>query len=164
MRRALVAVALLSVATAAVAGAVASGGAQGANTITVVVKPTDYRSVRFVDLAPKSTTGNPDHISPGDVILQTVTVRNQAGRRIGTRYDELTFVTPSANARSIDLVRSVYVFGDGRVFTQGLHGPTLNGADAVTGGTGAYAGARGTLADVSAKNSKSTTLAIRLLP
>ena len=156
---------ILAAAVALVTLTAAGGAGQPAGTtITVVTKPSDYKSTRFVDEPPKSPTGQPDHISPGDVILSTVALRNEAGRRIGTRYDELTFVTPSVNFNSIDLVQSFYLFADGRIVVQAVHGPHLSGADPVTGGTGAFAGARGTVVDVSAKGSNTTKLAIRLLP
>lgn len=148
----------------AVAAGLASGGAQRDRAITVVIKPGDDRSVHFVDAAPKSASGKPDHISPGDEILRTITLRNERGRRIGIRYDELTFTASGVGASSIDFLRSVFVFGDGRIFSEGLHGPKRGSADAVTGGTGAYAGARGTVTDVSPRDTKLTRLAIRLLP
>ncbi len=159
MHRAILGLAVAA-AAAGVAVAASTGSAtQSGKTIFVFSKPKDYGPAKFVDVAPKSPTGNPDHITPGDVIFQTVTLHNKAGAVIGKEYDELTFATPSVNFKSIDLVRTVYAFADGWIYTVAMHGPHLNGADAVIGGTGAYAGARGTVSSAGANGD-----AIHLLP
>lgn len=163
MRRTFIVAAVIAVA-AAILVAVAGAGAQSGKTIVFVQRNSDYTMLRFVDQLPKSPTGQPDHISPGDQILQMVKERDAKGNVIGRRYDDLTFLTASTNFSSIDLVRTVFVFGDGTVYTQGLHGPNLSSPDAVTGGTGAYAGARGTLTEVDAKKGNYSTETIRLLP
>jgi hypothetical protein len=163
MRKTFIAGAVIA-AVAAVVAAVASAGPQGGKTIVFIQRDSDYAMVHFVDQAPKSPTGQPDHITPGDEILQMVKLRDTKGNVIGRRYDELTFLTPSTNAASIDLVHTVFVFGDGTVYTQGLHGPNLSAPDAVIGGTGAYAGAHGTLTEVEAKKGNYSTETVRLMP
>jgi hypothetical protein len=94
--------------------------------------------------------GKPDHIAPGDFIVGSNTLRNTAGKPIGVAYSQPTFLTPSVGFKSVDLVHTVYVFGDGEIVTTAVHGPHVySDADAATGGSGAYACARHSRGDLS---------------
>jgi hypothetical protein len=146
-------------------GVVGTGSARSSGrTITLLARFSEYRVTRFLDTAPKSPTGNPDHISPGDALLQTVTLRNAAGRQIGTEYSDLMFFTASTNESSVAVERAVYVLGDGKLFAEAVAGPGVPEGDAIVGGTGAYAGARGTVTDEVLTAKKEIRLSIRLLP
>jgi hypothetical protein len=142
--------AILVLAAAAAAGVVvaASSGQTSSvgKTIALYSKARgDTIATAFVDLPPKATKKNPNLVTPGDIIFQTVRLHGKSGAVIGKEYDELTFVTPSNDSSSVDLVRSTFVFADGTIYSVGRHAPGSNYPDAVIGGTGAYAGARGTL-------------------
>lgn len=146
MRRALLV--LVATAAAAVIVVTASSGqtSSAGKTIGVYSKaPKDYIKSTFVDVPPKATKKNPNLVTPGDVIFQTVLLHNKSGAVIGHEYDQLIFATPSNDYKSVDRQIGTYVFADGTIYSIGLHRPGFDAPDAVIGGTGAYAGARGTI-------------------
>lgn len=141
---------LVLAAAAAAAGIVvtASSGQTRSSGKTIAIyskAPKDYTHSTEVDLPPKATKKNPNLITPGDLIFQTVTLHNKAGAVIGHEFDQLIFATRSSNYNSVDRQIGTYVFADGTIYSIGLHRPGFDLPDAVIGGTGAYAGARGTI-------------------
>ena len=164
--RAPILAATLGAALAAAALASASGPAHGAaapaRTLIVTWKRSDYGPVVFVPSS-KGRGDSFNRIRPGDVILSTNVLRNAAGAPIGKVYQHLTFITASSNFMSADFEQSVYVFSDGQIAATAVNVPGTSSAEAITGGSGAYAGARGTISDVSAAGSTTSREAIRLL-
>ena len=128
---------LVAVAVAAV-GAIAIGeaGAQsGPQTFTYVKRQT--RHFKFVDHAPRTkfTANGPTRLSVGDEIVQHDAYLNASGKRVG----------------GLDLVCTVTRGGSFALSTGG--GFDVHEA-AIVGGTGRFAGARGT---VTTRPSKSQT-------
>ena len=168
MRRLLLPVALVAVAAALTAAGFAGAASparsatSAAKTLIVTWKPHDYGPVDFIAASGYKGDGF-NRIRPGDVILSTNLMRNASGTVIGKVYEELTFLTPSTNMSSVDLVHAVYVFGDGEITSSVVNGPHISAEEAITGGSGAYAGARGTITDLS-QSASGSKVAIRLLP
>ena len=156
--------ALAATATAAIAVAVAvalpvSGQAQsaGEQTIELTARTT---GVRIVDLAPRG------RVSAGDVLVSTNRLTNAAGAPAGTAHMLCGVTRP---ARTFE--RATFQCAG----TQRLNDGTLSfslvarlGADrvitaAITGGTGAYAGARGSVVNTERSENVSDQV-VRLLP
>jgi hypothetical protein len=141
---------LLVVVLAACATAAAlatSGNAQqpAGRTIKVIEDVQHSLTFQFVDVPPLSTTGGPDDNSAGDEIINTNPLLNAAHKRIGTSYSVLTFVTGNKLPKpSVLSNHVVYRLKRGAIFIEELNSGSFQDA-IVTGGTGAYAGARGTV-------------------
>lgn len=112
-----------------------AGAKSGEPTITIRVR-SEVNQVHVVDNAPAGD-------SAGDVLLFTERLFNSHGKRIGSDaascvrlFDETSLCT------------AVYTLPRGKIMVQLLQ-PGLTGAltydQAITGGTGRYAGARGTV-------------------
>ncbi len=136
-------------------GANGCGGSSGGKdrTITLQAVPrSPGEVVNFVDQPPKSPSGQPDHITAGDQIQEVGTVLDGAGHAAGTRYSILTFLTPSTHEQSVNYSESVFYLSHGAIYSAGVHGLAAGGSDAVTGGTGDYAAARGTVTEADSKS------------
>lgn len=135
------ALAASAVAVAAVAGA---GQAQEPAGRTLQVRASTP-DVRFVDLPPRQR-GRRSAPSTGDLIVSAGTVADASGTRLGTTHMSCVVTDPrGAIRRSILHCTGTYRLRDGTVsftVTDALAaGRTVTAA--ITGGTGAYAGARG---------------------
>lgn len=102
--------------------------------------------VRLVDLPPKMTRKSPSE-SPGDLVVGSGRLRNAAGAVVGRAHQSFT-VTGGKGKATTELVTATFSLADGQLTLQGL---SDNGTKdplvlVITGGTGAYAGARGTVA------------------
>lgn len=155
--------ALAIAATAAAAGAVAivvaPGQAQtpGERTLALTARTT---SVHVADLAPRG------RVSPGDILVGTNRLTDASGASVGVGYLHCG-VTKAARGfqRATFQCSGTQRLGDGTL-TFSLLGRL--GADrvitaAITGGTGAYAGARGELMNT-ARSEDVSDQVIRLLP
>jgi hypothetical protein len=143
-RFALSLVALAAGACALVLGSGAS--AQGSTTLTF--KELNKGSTfAFVDSAPMSKAKGEPSASLGDLIVFTNPLTDAVGKRIGRLYSHCTVVVAARQANKAAYVcQGVVVLGGGTLTIQALlahAGATVRGT--VTGGTGAYANARGTL-------------------
>jgi hypothetical protein len=100
-------------------------------TLHVVLKP---RSFHFVDVPPKRAGDGPP--SPGDTSITTYRVFDGSGAK---RLGRAQFVCVATDRGKHEQCSGTIALRDGQIATQG-------DADhvAVVGGTGAYAGARGT--------------------
>ena len=115
----------------------------------------------FVDNAPASKTKGEPAASAGDVIVFTNPLVN-GGRRIGRLYMHCTAVVaaPAANKASFGC-EGVVGLGEGTLTIQVFlphAGATVHGA--VTGGTGTYANARGTLVSRHTKTGADDTISL----
>jgi hypothetical protein len=100
---------------------------------------TDVR-FRHVDNPPLGST--PDAPSPGDMAIIRGAVRDTANRRAGRL--RATFIRLAGQRRHVDRVDAVFSVAGGTIVVAGLSNGGVDNL-AVTGGTGRYAGARGTL-------------------
>jgi hypothetical protein len=117
-----------------------SGGAQQqapTGTLRLVALGEDDR-FNFVDNPPKQSMRRPP--SPGDVGVLRHKLRNTSGERVGSA--RVVFTT---TGRDRAIVYGVFKVGGDLIAIEGIgDGPTPH-THAVTGGTGAYNGAAGTL-------------------
>ncbi len=111
-----------------------AGAAKGKERTIVIKARSKLDQARLVDSPPAG-------LSPGDVLIFTEQLFNSKGKRIGSDaascvrlFDETSICT------------GTYKLPGGRVMVSLLQpGPTGTYDQAVTGGTGRYAGARGTV-------------------
>lgn len=134
---------------AAVAAALATSGTASQpaeKTIKLIDDIQHPITFQFLEPPPNPVTGDPTNNSPGDEIISTNPLLNSSHQRIGTKYDVLTFVTGGKLPQHPSVVweRDVFKLKAGAIFIEELNGPHA-GYAIVTGGTGAYAGARGTV-------------------
>ena len=122
------------------------GSAQSATTLTFK-ELTKGSTFVFVDNAPASKTKGEPAASAGDVIVFTNPLVDATGKRIGRLYIHCTAVVAARLAAKAPYAcEGVVVLGGGTLSIQAFlahAGATVHGA--VTGGTGTYANARGTL-------------------
>jgi hypothetical protein len=116
----------------------------------------------FVDSAPMSKAKGEPTASLGDRIVFTNPLVSAAGRRVGRLYLHCTVVVaaPQAN-RAAFACEGVVALGGGTLSVQTLllrAGATVNGI--VTGGTGRYANARGTLNSKPTKTGADDTITL----
>jgi hypothetical protein len=138
------AAASLVVACAAVLVAVAPGNAQPpGKTITITTGPERFA---MLDVAPKGLARG--RVSLGDQVFVSAPARTDGGAR-GSLTGVFTVGNPHSVriARARGLLSGVYHLADGDIHIQAA--ATFDDSDedhgAVVGGTGAYAGARGTV-------------------
>ena len=139
----LVAVALL---TAAILSASGSAQQQGDRTITVFERD-DEGSFRFVNLPPRGDRhpfrGGP--VSAGDELLFHQPLRNRAGRRVGALDAVCTAARGARNFNRAQFVcHGVYAFDRGTLSAEARFDAD-DESIAVTGGTGVYEGAAGSV-------------------
>jgi hypothetical protein len=134
-------------ATAAVLAAASSSASQSAaRTIKLIDDVRHPITFQFLEPPPNPVTGDPTNNAPGDQIVTTNALLNAKHKRIGTAYAVLTFVTGGKLPQHPSVLRDsrVYRLAHGTIFIEELNSGSF--ADAVvTGGTAAYAGARGTV-------------------
>jgi hypothetical protein len=144
------AVALLAgaggVAVAASPGRAESASkAQGAGA-TYVITPVGRESLAFSDVKPRGFRRN--RFSLGDQLFLTTKIRRD-GTVAGTAQATITVSDPHPlkGDRAHGVVSAVYHLADGDIYSVGtvLFDDSGTGEGAVIGGTGAYAGARGTI-------------------
>jgi hypothetical protein len=134
-----------------IAVAAASGQAenvsktQGAGA-SYVITPVGRESLAFLDVKPTGFRRN--RFSLGDQLFLTTKIRRD-GTVAGTAEATITVSDPHPlkGDRAHGVVSAVYHFTDGDIYTAGtvLFDDSGTGEGAVIGGTGAYAGARGTV-------------------
>jgi hypothetical protein len=144
----------------------AGGQAPQGRTIVLTELPKTA-SFGFVDNPPKTkltAEGEPRRFSPGDSETFSIPVADQQGKRVG-RFDGQCVVVRLGGPRNHEeYCAGAYRLQDGVIsIATALIGDTGNYSAAVSGGTGAYAGTRGTLESVTS-NSGQTTDTLRLLP
>jgi len=146
MRRLAVLIAAAAAAVAVIAAFAGSGSANHPGSRTVVLQELERGSVfKFIDHSPRSRRrGFRATISTGDQFVFRSPVQNQAGQRAGTLHALCTATRGGRNfERATFMCNGSYRLTDGQLAVQVVfsgEGPTVL---AVTGGTGAYEGARG---------------------
>lgn len=137
-------IALLA-AAAAVALVTTPGRAQSTGA-TYVITPVGKEGLAFSDVKPKGFRHN--RFSLGDQLFLTTKVMRD-GTVPGTAEATITVSDPRPlkGDRAHGVVSAVYHLADGDIYSTGttLFDDSGTGEGAVTGGTGAYAGARGTV-------------------
>lgn len=158
---------LLAAALAGMLLVPGSGSAQvpGSTTLTFY-EPDAGSTFRFIDNAPKSPTPNPEsrryRFSVGDeVVFTSPLFDRKGGARQGTLYTTAKVVKGGNFAKVSLIAQAVYVLNDGsQIAASGLFSFSKDANVAIVGGSGRYAGARGSLASVSAKDSSTDTLTL----
>lgn len=139
-RRTLPALALVAAGAVAVAlPNLTSAQSTGAHDITVREK---VQSIRFVHQQ-RSTKG--DRLATGDRVLTRQHLFDDANKTIGTLYTDCVNVGASARVFAATLqCTATYRFDDGQLVLTGvLPVGTVGTSAPITGGSGAYRGARG---------------------
>jgi hypothetical protein len=154
--------ALLAI-TAAVAGAVAIGSgasAQAPGTRILTFKDLDRGStfIHVRNTRPPSRRAN----LLGDQFAFTNPLADASGTVVGKNHIQCTTTVGSRNFMKSKLIcTGVAVLRDGTIALQAINvpgDPTTTGA--VTGGTGAYANARGTFVSVQGRGGSDTTITL----
>jgi hypothetical protein len=146
IRRLLAYVFAAGVLVAVMAATSTSARQPGGKTIKLIDDVRHPSSFQFVEPPPNPITGDPGNNAPGDAIITTNPLLDAKHKRIGTSYALLTFETGGQLPQKPSVLRNslVYRLPGGAIFIEELNGPKVSFA-VVTGGTGAYAGARGTV-------------------
>jgi len=133
------------VATGGIAVGATSGRAQAPGA-TYVIRPVGRERLAFSDVKPMGFRH--DRFSLGDQLFLTTRVKRD-GAVAGTAQATITVSepVPLRGDRAHGVVSAVYHLADGDLYTVGtvLFDDSGTGRGAVVGGTGAYAGARGTV-------------------
>jgi hypothetical protein len=136
---------VIAAAAGGVALAAAPGSAQDTGK-TYVITPVGRESLAFTDAAPKGFRRN--RFSLGDQLILTTKVKRD-GSVPGTSVATVTVSDPHPlkGDKAHGVVSAVYHLADGDLYASGTmrFDASDTGEGAITGGTGAYAGARGTL-------------------
>lgn len=142
-----------------------AGAAQGQTTLTFK-EPEKGSTFTYVDVAPQAPKkhGFPTAISPGDQIVITNPL-TEGGKTIGKLRARCTATAavktsnPEAFVGAHFICEGVFslggsaIFGNARIVKGGTEG-------VVTGGTGKYAGARGTILSKEGKGGTATTITL----
>lgn len=116
-----------------------TGAQTGARTITVQTKVVD---IAKDDIAPKSKS----KVSLGDRLITRQTLYDAGKKALGTLYTDCSGAGPTKPIFGATLQCLVaYRLGDGQIVAAGTTRLTAGKPLAVVGGTGAYAGARGSV-------------------
>lgn len=137
-------IALLAGGVAVAGGALTatSSGQSAEPAPLTLVLPHKEQRVTLVDLPPRKTKRNRSE-SPGDQAIQSGTVRDAAGKRVGSHYSVAT-VVKGRTPGTTEQYQTTFVLTDGQISAQGVIDQVGSSESlSIVGGTGAYAGARG---------------------
>jgi hypothetical protein len=144
-------VAVVATAAVTVAGtgaAAAPGASSRTKTMTFVTKSTSF------DVVDNAPAGAPETLSPGDLFIESEALSSK-GRKVG-RSDILSVAMGGQRVKSL----ATATLREGTIEFGGTIPRSDSFTLAITGGTGAYANARGTAAITSGETSGRTTLSI----
>jgi hypothetical protein len=155
--------AVLVLAAIAVIAVVATSGAQAPGPQTLVLKEnTKNTKFTFVDAA-RPFAKNPKRPTPsqGDYFVFTTPLNDTTGAHVGSLEVKCTIMKKGKSGTGqgeVDLCEGSVGLGNCELFIAARIANENNGnvRGAVTGGTGAYANARGTLVSVGENNSTDT--------
>jgi hypothetical protein len=133
--------------TAALVASSSSARQSGGTTIKLIDDVMHPKTFNFVEPPPNPLTGDPTNNAAGDQIVSTNPLLNAHHKRIGMSYAMLTFVTGGKLPEHPSVVRDSldYRLPKGSIFIEEENSGSFSDG-IVIGGTGAYAGARGTIA------------------
>ncbi len=141
-----------------------AGSASAASTTLTFNEPEKGSTFSYIDVAPKSPTkhGFPTAISPGDELVLTNPLM-QGSKTIGKLRAKCTatanakFTSQNAFVQAHFICEGVFTFGKSMLFANAaiIKGGTEG---VITGGTGKYAGARGTILSKEVKGGSTTTI------
>jgi hypothetical protein len=136
-----------------------SGGAQAPTGQTIQFSEKTITE-KFVDAPPRARGEN---AGGGDMFLFSNQLRSAANKRVGTLDAKCTFTRGGRSARG--LCEGVFALPDGDLYASARLSTANNTTGAITGGTRAYVGARGTFTTVDPPNERSDPqTTITLLP
>lgn len=157
-RRTLVAAPLAALAGAAALVPVTFGQDPAPGTLTFEMRHKEAR-VTMIDESPRMTRKRPSE-SPGDSVVSRGTLRDAAGAKAGSVHAQFT-VTHGRSPNTTEQVVGAMALTGGQITVHGLMDQKGNSETiAITGGTGAYDGARGTV-EISG-NDKAVKFVVRL--
>jgi hypothetical protein len=147
---------VLAAAVLTAAGFAASTAAgQSSPTQIKLVEPEQGATFTIVDSPPTSPTRNPQspkyRTSIGDRgFFSASLLAAKGGSPIGRAYHEVTIVKGNRFPKATFQTRVTLTLGDGQIVAEGAYGPGASRTLAIVGGTGRYAGARGTYTNTDA--------------
>jgi hypothetical protein len=165
VRRVAFPVVLLAVGAGLLVAGGGSAQTPGARTVSLFETNTGSTSA-FVDNAPRSPVANPEsrrfRFSMGDKIEFTNPLLDQrGGNRLGVLSGEGTVMKGRTFANILLLGTVTFSFSDGsQIAGVGMFSPGKTARVAVTGGTGAYEGARGTIVSQEVQGGSQDTLTL----
>lgn len=157
---------LLAAALGAVLLLPGSASAQG--TTLTFYEPDAQGTFKLIDNAPRSPVPNPEskrfRFSVGDeILISSALYDHKGGTRQGTLYVNAKVVRGKTFRDVRMSADATYVLTDGsQIAAQGIFSFAATTGIAIVGGSGRYAGARGSLASTS--DATSTTDTLTLLP
>jgi hypothetical protein len=145
-RRAVVLIAVLAAVLGVCIAVVGNGAAQqpGPPTGTLELVQRDRETTfRYVDNPPRG--GDPERPSPGDLAIIGGTLRDGSNRRVGRVH--AIFLRLRGGKMVVDHVSATFVVNGDHIVVDGVPDEAGRRTDdePITGGTGSYAAARGTL-------------------
>ena len=153
---------------AALSGAllvVAPATAQSDNGQTLTFKEVNKGSTfKFIDNPPRAKNPRRPSVSAGDAFVVTTPLASNAGKHIGRLQATCTFTkgASSPNKAASAICYGVFTFAQGQldalVAMANTNSTTTTGG--IIGGTGTYAGARGTLKSVQTKTGGNDTVTL----
>jgi hypothetical protein len=163
--------AMLFVATAGFALWAQAGSAQAPAATTLSFYESGTGSTfNIVDQAPRSPSKNPQskkyRFSVGDELFFSERVfDHKGGTRLGTLYGQGNVIKGTTFANVLVIAEVVYAFNNGdQLVAHGVFSFAKDVRVAITGGTGAYQGARGSVASVNSTTDDSSQDTVTLLP
>jgi hypothetical protein len=162
---------VLVIAVVAVTAALVLSAGGSAQTVSdrtfTFFEDASHETGRMIDEAPKSPSPNPDskrfRLSAGDRLVRiTPILDKKGGKRIGTEYADVTVVKGNSFGNATYLGQATIQFDDGQIAAAVAFKPAKTNSFPVVGGTGAYAGARGSVTEVDEGDGGQAT--VHLLP
>jgi hypothetical protein len=161
---------MLFVATAVFALWAQAGSAQAPATTTLSFYESGTgETFKIVDQAPRSPSKNPEskkyRFSVGDELFFSERVfDHKGGTRLGTLYGAAKVIKGTTFANLQVMAEVVYAFNNGdQLVAHGIFSFAKDARVAITGGTGAYQGARGSVVSVNGADDSSQDT-VTLLP
>jgi hypothetical protein len=154
-----------AVLAASIGVAAAEGQAPQGRTLVLTELAQGGREA-FVDNPPRAKRtreGEPRRVSVGDIFALSGRIADQQRNRVGTLHEQCVVTVPGTPRNAQAICTAVLALKDGQISAVFALVGERNPTASVTGGTGAYAGARGTVTSVSNPDGSSTDT-FQLLP
>lgn len=137
---------LLAAALAAAGIAASTAHGQAAPATLSLFEPEQGGTFSVVDSPPLSHSRNPERFrtSVGDrAFFSTRVLEHKGGATVGHAYHEVTVLKGRRFPVASFLTRVTLSLAGGQIVAEGAYGPGTSRTLAIVGGTGRYAGARG---------------------